>query len=258
MGNTAIEIQDLSKKFIAVSGSSTEALQNVSFSVNKGEFLTIIGPSGCGKSTALSIIAGLITPSSGSVKIDGVEVQSPTPDKVAMMFQEYTLLPWRSIIKNVEFGLELRHVPKIERNNLAVKYLKMVGLSGFENRYPHELSGGMKQRVALARSLSLQTPYILMDEPFGALDEQTRIILGQELVKIWEETKKTVIFVTHSLFEAAFLSDRVIIMTSRPGKIKKIIDVDVNRPRDPHHSNLEKIRSSIWDQLKEETLKARM
>jgi NitT/TauT family transport system ATP-binding protein len=165
MSDVVIEVENLSKTFTSIKGPDIEALRNVSFSVRKGEFLTIIGPSGCGKSTILNILAGLVRPTSGVVKIEGVAVDGPSPDKIAMMFQEYTLLPWRNVLQNVEFGLELRGLPKEERALRAKKYLRMMGLQGFENKYPHELSGGMKQRVALARSLSLETPLLSWMNP---------------------------------------------------------------------------------------------
>jgi NitT/TauT family transport system ATP-binding protein len=234
-------------------GRPVIALQDVNFSVNKGEFFTIIGPSGCGKSTLLNIIAGLDKPSSGKVIIDGVEVNGPSPDRIAVVFQDPALYNWRTVLSNVEFGLEIRGVNKWERREKALKYIKLVGLSGFEDKYPTQLSGGMKQRVAIARALCLETPILLMDEPFGALDEQTRLLLGIELSKIWMETKRTVIFVTHSLFEAAFLSDRILVMTARPGKVKKIVEVDIPRPRDPNNEEISNIVRILWNELKDES-----
>jgi NitT/TauT family transport system ATP-binding protein len=170
-----------------------------------------------------------------------------------VVFQDPALYNWRTVLSNVEFGLEIRGVNKWERREKALKYIKLVGLSGFEDKYPTQLSGGMKQRVAIARALCLETPILLMDEPFGALDEQTRLLLGIELSKIWMETKRTVIFVTHSLFEAAFLSDRILVMTARPGKVKKIVEVDIPRPRDPNNEEISNIVRILWNELKDES-----
>ena len=236
-------------------GSKTEALRDIDLEIQRSEFVTLIGPSGCGKSTLLNLIGGLAEPSKGRIVVDGEEVQGPNPAKIAMMFQEYTLYPWRNLLRNVEFGLELKGVPKERREEIAKKYVDLVGLSGFLDKLPSELSGGMKQRAALARSLTLETPILLMDEPFGALDEQTRIILGEELTRIWEKTKKTILFVTHSLFEAAHLSDRVIVMSARPATVKDVVRVDVPRPRDPNSPALDSARAKIWEQLQAESIK---
>ena len=232
MSTPVIRFESVSKKFLSRSGEEIHALDNLSFDVQSSEFLTIIGPSGCGKSTVLSLIAGLEEPSNGTVLLDGERVTGPNPDKVSLMFQEHTLFPWRTIERNVEFGLELKGVPKEERKNRSWKYLSLVGLGGFENKLPREVSGGMKQRASLARSLVLEPEVILMDEPFGALDEQTRMMLGNELVRIWLETRKTIVFVTHSIQEAAYLSDRVLVFSPRPARLVKEIIVDVPRPRD--------------------------
>jgi len=252
MSSQLIHVQNVTKIYEG-KGKPVIALQDVNFSVNKGEFFTIIGPSGCGKSTLLNIIAGLDKSTSGKVIIEGVEVNGPSPDRIAVVFQDPALYNWRTVLSNVEFGLEIRAVNKWERWEKALKYIRLVGLSGFEDKYPTQLSGGMKQRVAIARALCLETPILLMDEPFGALDEQTRLLLGIELSKIWMETKRTVIFVTHSLFEAAFLSDRILVMTARPGKVKKIIDVDIPRPRDPNSEEINNIVRILWNELKDES-----
>jgi len=252
MGSYLIEARNLSKVY--GSGSkSVVALQNMNFGVKRGEFFTIIGPSGCGKSTLLNLIAGLDKPSSGEIMIDGRKVEGPNPELIAVVFQEYALYGWRTVLGNVEFGLEIRGLGKAERRERALKYIRLVGLGGFEDKYPSQLSGGMKQRAALARALSLETEVLLMDEPFGALDEQTRLLLGIELTRIWEETKKTVVFVTHSLSEAAFLSERILIMSARPGTCKKIVEVNIGRPRDPNSDEVNRVKAMIWDEIKDES-----
>jgi len=234
------------------------ALHSINLCVRRGEFMTILGPSGCGKSTLLNIIAGLIKPSNPDARImvDGQVVDKPQPGKISMVFQDPGLFPWRTVLRNVEFGLELQGYPSENRRKIAMKYLELVGLKGFENRYPRELSGGMKQRVALARALATGTEIILMDEPFGALDEQTRIIMGEELLQIWSKERKTILFVTHSIQEATMLSDRIAIMTARPGRIKKIIDIEIPRPRDPSAVEVSRLREEIWSELRTESLKA--
>jgi NitT/TauT family transport system ATP-binding protein len=247
--NSNIVLEEVSKKFKTRSGEEVLALESVSFKVDSREFVSIIGPSGCGKSTVLSLIAGLEMPSSGKVYVDGEEVRGPNPSKISLMFQEHTLLPWRTLLGNVEFGLEIRGIPREERREKALKFLELVGLKGFENKYPREVSGGMKQRASLARSLVLDPEIILMDEPFGALDEQSRIILGQELTKIWLRIRNTVVFVTHSIREAAYLSDRVIVFTKRPAKVAKELTVEVPRPRTFGDERLARVEREIFEQL---------
>ena len=205
-------------------------LGDVSLSVSKGEFVSIIGPSGCGKSTLLRIIDGLIKADGGQVLVDGVEVDGPGPDR-AVVFQYFGLYPWRSVLRNVEFGLELKGVAKHERNRIAMDNIARVGLRGFENHFPHELSGGMRQRVGFARSLALDPDIILMDEPFSAVDEQTREILQEQLLDLWRATRKTIVFITHSIDEAVYMADRVVVMGARPGRIVEDIKVDLPRPR---------------------------
>ncbi len=236
------------------------ALGGVNLSINKGEFVSIVGPSGCGKSTFLDLVGGLSKPNDGTIYIDGRSVNGPGLDR-GIVFQQYALFPWRTALGNVEFGLESQNVEKKERTDIAQKYLSLVGLTGFETRYPYELSGGMKQRVAIARALAYNPDILLMDEPFGALDAQTREILQRELLRIWEETHKTILFITHSIDEAVFLSDRVAIMTARPGTIKQVIDIPISRParfeediRSSHE--FVKIRHTLWEFLKEEVIKA--
>jgi NitT/TauT family transport system ATP-binding protein len=211
------------------------ALDDVDLEIRKGEFLALVGPSGCGKSSFLDMVAGLATASGGSVAIDGRAVEGPGLDR-GVVFQGYALFPWRTVQENVEFGLEVLKTPKARRQETARRYLILVGLGGFEDRYPHQLSGGMRQRVAIARALAFDPEILLMDEPFGALDTQTRERLQLELLRIKHETRKTVLFVTHSVDEAVLLADRVAVMTSRPGTIKTIIDIQLpggRRDKDP-------------------------
>jgi len=230
------------------------ALQNFSLDVAKGEFVSIVGPSGCGKSTFLNILLGLIKPDSGEILLNGAPITGPSQER-AMVFQEFGLLPWRTVKANVELGLELKGIAANERAARALKLIELVGLQGFEQHYPHELSGGMKQRVGLARALATEPQVLLMDEPFAALDAQTRDLMQAELLQIWERTQKTVIFVTHSIEEAAYLSDRVIVMTARPGRTKEILQIQLPRPRDYEMRltpEFNELKSRVWDVLKEE------
>ena len=246
-------IENVSKVY-EFNGNRVEALKNINLEIEENEFFTVMGPSGCGKTTLLRIIAGLENPTTGRVLLDGREVKGPGADR-GVVFQQYTLMPWRTVLKNVTFGLELKGIPKKEREEIAKKFIEMVGLKGFENAYPHQLSGGMQQRVAIARTLANDPEVVLMDEPFAALDAQTRAILQNELLKIWEKDKKTVFFVTHSIDEAIYLSDRVAIMTARPGRIKEIIKIDLERPRDKNSVEFLEYRKKIVNILKEEVLK---
>lgn len=229
-------------------------LDEFNLQIETGEFLSILGPSGCGKSTFLSILAGLTSKTSGVLTVDGEEVKGINK-KHSVVFQGYALFPWQTVLENVETGLEIRGVGKKERREIALEFINLVGLQAFANRYPHELSGGMKQRVAIARSLAYDPDVLLMDEPFGALDAQTREILQTELLKIWEVSKKTIVFITHSLDEAIYLSDRVAIMTARPGKVKSVIDIPLERPRNFEIRNSEQfvnLRQQAWEILKDE------
>jgi NitT/TauT family transport system ATP-binding protein len=210
-----------------------EALRGVTLTVQQSEFFSLIGPSGCGKSTLLNLAAGLRHPTSGTVLVGGHRMERPRPDTIAIVFQDYSLFPWRTVLGNIEAGLEFRGVPRDRRRERAMRYLRMVGLEAFAGAVPRQLSGGMKQRVAIARSLSLETPVLLMDEPFGALDEQTRMVLGEEVSQIFARTDKTILFVTHSLAEAVFLSDRIAVMSGRPGRIREVIEVPAPHPRTP-------------------------
>jgi NitT/TauT family transport system ATP-binding protein len=225
-----IEAQNLGKVF-SIARAPIVALNDISFTVPEGSFVSLVGPSGCGKSTLLQMLAGLVPSTSGKVLVDGMIVQHPVPEKISVMFQDATLLPWKRIAENIEFPLEIAGMPTAERHARAAEMLALVGLREFAERYPHELSGGMRQRIAIARALAPNPRILLMDEPFGALDEQTRIKMGHELLRIWAKTKKTIFFITHSLTEALFLSDTVLVMSHRPGQIVGVIDVGLPRPR---------------------------
>lgn len=251
-----VEVQRVSKTFQkAVKNKPMEvkALAEVDFSIRENEFVSIIGPSGCGKTTLLRIIDGLIPCDGGQVIINGKKVTAPGPDR-AVVFQSFALLPWRTVLANVEFSLELRHVPKEERTRIARTYLERVGLSEFEDHFPHELSGGMQQRAGLARALAVNPLILLMDEPFGSVDAQTRQLLQEELLELWQREKKTVIFVTHSMDEAVYLSDRVVIMTPRPGRVAEILNVPLPRPRTDNDVRRSRefveLTNYIWESLK--------
>jgi len=249
-----IKAHDVSLVFKAKDREPVTALSNFSLDIAQGEFVSIVGPSGCGKSTFLNIVLGLIQPGSGKIQLNGARISGPGQER-AMVFQEFGLLPWRTVTANVELGLELKGVAAEQRLARANELIKLVGLSGFERHYPHELSGGMKQRVGLARALATEPEVLLMDEPFAALDAQTRDLMQAELLQIWERTKKTVLFVTHSIEEAAYLSDRVIVMTARPGRTKDVIQIDLPRPRDYEMRltpKFNEIKLRIWEVLKEE------
>jgi NitT/TauT family transport system ATP-binding protein len=247
-----LEIKNVSRTFVSEDNQAMAALSDISLSVGNEEFICILGPSGCGKTTLLRIIAGLESASSGSIAMDGATITRPCP-KMAMIFQEYSLYPWRNVEENVALGLELRGMKKAERSAAVEKYLDLVGLSGFGKRYPHELSGGMRQRVAVARALAIEPSILLMDEPFGALDAQTRNRMQHELLRIWEKTKKTILFVTHSVDEAVFLADRIVVLTQRPGRIKEIVTIPSTRPRDRTGEGFGQIRRHLLDMIREES-----
>lgn len=209
-------------------GESVHALDNIALEIQDGEFIAVVGPSGCGKSTLLNILAGLLPHREGVVKVDGTPVSGPGPDR-GVVFQEHAILPWRTVARNIGHGLELQGMPKAQRQKRVADFVDMVGLSGFEDKYPHELSGGMKQRCAVARTLCADPVVMLMDEPFAAVDAQTRITLQEELNRIAMATKKTILFITHAVDEAAFLADRCIVFSRRPGRIKEIVDIDIPR-----------------------------
>ncbi len=244
-------------------GQAVEALGPITLSVDQGEFVSLVGPSGCGKSSLLRIVAGLESPTEGQVSFDGAPVHGPSSRR-GMVFQEYALPPWKTVTENVALGLKFRGVPAAERERVVRKYIELVGLQGFENRFPHELSGGMRQRCALARTLANDPDLLLMDEPFAAVDAQTREILQGELLKIWGEhlpprDRKTVVFVTHSIDEAVFLSDRLVVMSARPGVMKECVVNPLRRPRsEESRSSPEylKTRDHLWSVVKGEALKA--
>ena len=254
-----ISFQGVGKVF-AARGRTVTALDDVSFDVQGGEFVVLVGPSGCGKSTLLDLLGGLSAPTSGQILVDGVPVSGPGLDR-GIVFQQYALLPWRTAQGNVEFGLEATGLPRRQRAARAREFLGLVGLAGFGDRYPHELSGGMKQRVAIARSLAFDPDVLLMDEPFAALDAQTRDGLQDELLRIWERTGKTVVFITHGIDEAVYLGQRVAVMTSRPGRIKKIVEVPITARSatedlrsDPEFA---RYRHEIWSLLRDEVTRAK-
>lgn len=229
------------------------AVKDIDFTATKGEFVTLVGPSGCGKSTILEIMAGLRTPTNGSVKVEGQEVTDPHPS-IGIVFQEESTFPWRTVLGNIEFGLEMRGVGKKERRERAHELISLVGLEEFEGAYPSQLSGGMKQRVAIARTLAPHPEIVVMDEPFGALDEQTRLFLGLEMLDIVERTEATVVLVTHSIQEAALLSDKVIVLSARPGQIVDVVPNDLPKPRDEEMlttSEFSTITQRLWTSLEE-------
>jgi NitT/TauT family transport system ATP-binding protein len=249
-----IQAQNLSLSFRPKNREPVTALTDLNLAVARGEFVSIVGPSGCGKSTFLNILLGLIKQDSGTLELNSTPITGPSQER-AMVFQEFGLLPWRTVAANIELGLELKGTPTAARTERATELIKLVGLNGFERHYPHELSGGMKQRVGLARALATEPQVLLMDEPFAALDAQTRDLMQTELLQIWERTKKTVLFVTHSIEEAAYLSDRVIIMTARPGRTKDVLQIGLPRPRDYEMRltpEFNEIKLRIWEVLKEE------
>ncbi|MCR4524192.1 ABC transporter ATP-binding protein [Bosea sp. 47.2.35] len=246
-------IQDVSMRFNTREGTVT-AVDGVSFEIKRGEFVSIIGPSGCGKSTVFNILGGLVRGYEGSVTVGGEQISGPHAS-IGMVFQEESTFPWRTVIDNVAFPLEVKGVGKNERYEVARKFIDMVGLAGFEQRYPAELSGGMRQRVAIARTLVFEPKILLMDEPFAALDEQTRVLLGDKVLKIQQELRQTTLLITHNITEAVQLSDRVLIMTFRPGKVKRVVDIRLPRPRTGDVVGSDafgRYVAEIWNDLREE------
>ena len=229
-------------------------MEGFNFEIEPSEFLTLLGPSGCGKSTLLNILAGFERPDTGGVLLNGEPITKPGPDR-GVVFQDYNLFPWLTVQQNVEYGLRERRMSRATAGQLARRYLSLVGLSGFECRYPHELSGGMRQRVALVRVLIIEPKILLMDEPFAAVDAQTRTILQEELERLWMQTPKTVVFVTHSVDEAIYLSDRVVVMTARPGRVKSVIAIDLERPRDHTSDRFNKYRRQLTQLIEVESRK---
>ena len=257
-GNIKVSIQGIEKKYNTRKGEVV-ALNGVNFDIKENEFICVIGPSGCGKSTLLNIIAGLLEPTAGQILVDGKPIQGTGTDR-GVVFQQYALFPWLTVKKNVEFGLKLKGLSKDECDSIAMKYLKMVELEKFADSYPKELSGGMKQRVAIARAYAMNPEVLLMDEPFGALDAQTRTQLQTELLKAWQEENKTCFFVTHDIEEAIVLATRVVIMSARPGRIKEVVDIDIPYPRDQETKMSERfieLKNHIWGQVYQEYLVVR-
>ena len=255
---TKLKIDNVVKEYVGNKGK-TVALNGVSLDIKENEFICVVGPSGCGKSTLLNIIAGLLEPTSGAVYLDGKKIEGTGVER-GVVFQGYALFPWRTVLKNVMFGLEMKRMPKDQAEEIAKKYIKAVGLEGFEHAYPKELSGGMRQRVAIARAYAADPEVLLLDEPFGALDAQTRVQLQSELLNTWEHEKKTCFFITHDVDEAIILAQRVIIMSARPGRIKKIVDIDIPYPRtqatktDPRFLEL---KTEIWNEVYQEFLEVK-
>jgi NitT/TauT family transport system ATP-binding protein len=245
-----VEVRSLSKVY----PSGVEALNDVSLDVPRGKLTSLLGPSGCGKTTLLKIVAGLIPPTGGEVRVDGRPVTGPGPER-AFVFQDFALMPWADVMRNVAFGLELRGVPRGEREEVAGRYIGEVGLKGFERRFPHELSGGMRQRVGLARALAVDADVLLMDEPFSAVDEQTRRKFQEDLLLLVADAKKTFLFVTHSIEEAVYLSNRIVLLAKRPSRVSQVIEPDIPRDRDPekirrHSAYLDTVEA-IWQGLKQ-------
>lgn len=248
----AIEVERVSHVYAGASGE-VPALVDISMSVEEGRFVVIVGPSGCGKTSLLMMMAGLRKQTQGTILCHGRPIPDPDPSRVGVIFQEASLFPWLSTLDNIEFPLSLRGVPRAERRRRSQAMLSLVGLDGFGERYPHELSGGMKQRVSIARGLVQDPPILLMDEPFAALDEQTRMTMGHELLRIWSTTRKTVVFVTHSLTEAVYLADEVLVMSARPGRIIDRLEVTLPRPRTYEMMATDvfgRLRDRIWQQIR--------
>jgi NitT/TauT family transport system ATP-binding protein len=248
-----VEVLGVNKSFPKQAGDGAlKVLNDVSFSLEAGTFACLVGPSGCGKSTLLRIIDGLMPPDSGEIVIAGNRVRAPSLDR-GFVFQHFNLLPWRTVMGNVEFGLENLGVEKSERRRRAEAIIKLVDLEGFERYYPAQLSGGMQQRVGLARALAIEPSILLMDEPFGSVDDQTRMLLQDELLKIWEKSQKTVIFVTHDIEEALFLGDRIVVMRARPSQISRILEVPFGRPRTDEirgTPEMGRLKQEIWEELR--------
>jgi len=246
-------VDDVVHRFVTPDGPIV-AVDHMSLDVAPGEFLTVIGPSGCGKSTLFSVIGGLLAPTEGRIRVAGEQVSGPHP-AIGMVFQEESIFPWRTVVDNVAFPLEIRGLPKAERLERAHHFISLVGLDGFERRYPSELSGGMRQRVAIARTLAFEPKILLMDEPFAALDEQTRLLLGDKVLEIQQALKQTIVLITHNIAEAVQLSDRIVVMTYRPGRTKRIVDIDLPRPRTSEIVGSDmfgRYVAEIWSNLREE------
>jgi NitT/TauT family transport system ATP-binding protein len=253
MAGGVLVVDDIVKRFETPDGPLT-ALDHVSLEVQPGEFMAVIGPSGCGKSTLFNVVGGLVDQYQGSVTVAGMRVQGPHP-QIGMVFQEESTFPWRSVLDNVVFPLEIAGIAKRERYERARHFVSLVGLDGFERRYPAELSGGMRQRVAIARTLASEPKILLMDEPFAALDEQTRLLLGDKVLQIQQELQQTTLIITHNITEAVQLADRVLVMTYRPGRVKRIVDINLPRPRSSEIVSSDafgRYVAQIWGDLREE------
>ncbi len=251
--NAIMRVENISMRFSTPDGVLT-AVDDVSFAVKPGEFLSVIGPSGCGKSTLFNVIGGLLAGYEGKVTVAGETISGPHAS-IGMVFQEESTFPWRSVVDNVAFPLELSGMPKAQRIERARHFIKLVGLDGFANRYPSELSGGMRQRVSMARTLAFEPKILLMDEPFAALDEQTRLLLGDKVLQIQQQLKQTTLLITHNITEAVQLSDRILVMTYRPGRIKRVVDIDLPRPRTSDVISSEafgRYVAQVWSDLREE------
>jgi NitT/TauT family transport system ATP-binding protein len=253
VAHSKLELKDVSMIY-SRRGKQFAALRDVSMQVEAGQFISLVGASGCGKTTLLRIVDGLMAPSGGEIWVDGKPVTRPGPDR-GFVFQQDALFPWRTVLDNIVFGLEVQGKPKRESRSRADELIRLVGLSGFEQHFPHELSGGMRQRANLARALTIDPDILLMDEPFASLDAQTRELMQSELLRIWRSNRKTVMFVTHQIDEAVFLADRVVVMTSRPGQIKAMLDVNIPRPRDLSVKRTQPfldLVDAIWKMIEEE------
>lgn len=248
-----LRAENLSKEFKSEKGNIVHALDKTTIDIYENDFVCIVGPSGCGKSTLLRIIAGLETATTGKVFYNGKELKGTSRD-IGMVFQQYSLLPWRTVEDNITLGLEFKRESKAVKKEVAERYLEMIDMKEFRNAYPFELSGGMQQRVAIARALANDPKMLLMDEPFGALDAHTRILMQKELLNIWEKNKKTILFITHSVDEAIYLADKIMVMSRRPGKIKEIINIKMQRPRNRAHVEYAKMSNDILMMLEEEVV----
>ncbi len=254
MSVARLRIENVDKTFNRTGKPGVEALRGINLSIEEGEFVAIVGASGSGKSTLLRIIDGLLEPSSGTVYVDGATVSRPGRDR-AMVFQQDALLPWKTVAENVAYGLTLAHAPKAEAEKTAQYFVNLAGLRGFEQHFPHQLSGGMRQRVNVARALAVDPKILLLDEPFAALDAQTREIMQTELLSIWQESKKTVVLITHQIEEAVFLSDRVVVFSARPGTVRQEIKIDLPRPRTlemKRQPEFVKLVDAIWKLIEDE------
>jgi NitT/TauT family transport system ATP-binding protein len=258
MSAIALEVTGLRKSYTK-NGQALQILDVERFAAREGEFITVIGPSGCGKSTFLHIMGGFIGADAGAIRVYGTEVASPGPDR-GMMFQEFALFPWKTVAGNVAWGLEAQGAVREHIDQVVAKYLDMTGLADFRNHYPAELSGGMKQRVALARVLAFDPKVLLMDEPFGALDAQTRETMQEEVTRLWERTGKTIVFVTHDIEEAVYLGDRVVVLTARPGRIREEVKIELPRPRSleiKKSIQCHEYRNYVWDLIRSESQRAK-